>query len=166
MFYHIFHTCVQFLQHQCSSFLQFCILNSDLGSMTVQLHMLQLQTFQPRLYNSKTFQPQDLTTPRLYNSQTLQPQDFTTPSISTPRLYNPKILQPQDFSTPRLYNPRCYNPNCNNIQNCFLHFSDLTVATLLSCATTTRLGIERMSFCVSKVRFVRLGLVSLGPGGP
>ena len=31
---------------------------------------------------------------------------------------------------------------------------------------STRLGIERMSFCVSKVRFVRLSLVSLGPGGP
>ena len=49
---------------------------------------------------------------------------------------------------------------------CFLHFSDLTVANLLSCATITRLGIKRMSFCVSKVRFVRLSLVSLGPGGP
>ena len=43
----------------------------------------------------------------------------------------------------------------------FFHFSNLTVATLLSCATTTRVGIERMSFCVSKVRFVRLSLVGL-----
>ena len=42
--------------------------NAYVGNMTVQLHMFQLQTFQPRLYNSKTFQPQDLITPRLYNS--------------------------------------------------------------------------------------------------
>ena len=44
--------------------------------------------------------------------------------------------------------------------------SHLVTGNLVSSATSTALEIEQMSFCVSKVRFVRLSLISLGPGGP
>ena len=86
------------------------------GYVTLQLHCYNSRLFNSRPYNSKTLQPQDVSTPRLYNPKTLQPQIFTTPDFTTPRLYNPRTFQLQDFTTPRLNNSRCYKPSCFDLK--------------------------------------------------
>ena len=48
-------------------------------------------------------------------------------------------------------------------------YSDLVTGSMATWSRqrlTPALNIERMSFCVFKVRFVRLSLVCLRPGGP
>ena len=50
-----------------------------------------------------------------------------------------------------------FGQNCQKVDE-----SHLVTGNLVSSATSTALEIERMSFCVSKVRFVRLSLDSLG----